>query len=72
MFGNSAIVVFDIERVKCLLIFCYQLINDNTVCEKSDCWGLACLLVEMLTGTQLWYDLRHEDRETVQKVSWYI
>lgn len=44
-----------------------ELLNDNTVCEKSDSWGAACLLAEMLTGTPVWYDLRHKDRQAAQK-----
>lgn len=44
-----------------------ELLINNRICEKSDSWGIACLLAEMLTGVPVWYDLRHEDRETAHK-----
>lgn len=44
-----------------------ELLNGNTVSKNSDSWGLACLLAEMLTLTPVWFELRHEDRESAHK-----
>ncbi|XP_060076232.1 uncharacterized protein LOC132555882 [Ylistrum balloti] len=35
--------------------------------ERSDVWGAGCLYAEMLTGKQMWQDLRHSSRAAVFK-----
>ena len=35
----------------------------------ADSWGLGCMMLEMLTGKQMWYNERHDHKNTLtQKV----
>ena len=35
----------------------------------TDSWGLGCMMLEMLTGKQMWYNERHEHKTILtQKV----
>ncbi|KAL4232711.1 hypothetical protein ACF0H5_007399 [Mactra antiquata] len=42
-----------------------ELIKDNIVDSKSDCWGAGCILFEMLTGSSYLHELRHDNQSDV-------
>lgn len=59
----------DVDDVKMSLpadVVPFELITErDKLCQKSDSWGLACLLHEMLTGHRPWFHLRHQRQEDI-------
>ncbi|XP_076445152.1 mitogen-activated protein kinase kinase kinase 3-like isoform X2 [Babylonia areolata] len=44
-----------------------ELCRNESLSLRSDSWGLACLVHEMLTGTPPWHHLRHDNQQHVWK-----
>lgn len=43
--------------------------EDLKLCPGTDSWGIGCMMLEMLTGKQMWYDERHlHKNELTQKI----
>lgn len=43
----------------------FQLLTGVSLTQNSDCWGTACVMVHLLTGHQIWYNHRHDTRESL-------
>ncbi|XP_005096646.2 uncharacterized protein LOC101845767 [Aplysia californica] len=41
--------------------------GDATMSERSDMWGLACLLMELLVGKPVWHHCRHEEPHILEQ-----
>lgn len=57
----------DAEEVKIAAKFVvyFQLLTGVSLTQNSDCWGAACVMVHLLTGHQIWYNHRHDTRESL-------
>lgn len=57
----------DAEEVKIAAQFVvyFQLLTGVSLTQNSDCWGAACVMVHLLTGHQIWYNHRHDTRESL-------
>lgn len=42
-----------------------ELLTGVSLTQNSDCWGAACVMVHLLTGHQIWYNHRHDSRESL-------
>lgn len=42
-----------------------ELLTGVSLTQNSDCWGAACVMVHLLTGHQIWYNHRHDTRESL-------
>lgn len=58
----------DAEEVKIAalqFVVYFQLLTGVSLTQNSDCWGAACVMVHLLTGHQIWYNHRHDTRESL-------